>query len=557
MALIHRPHLPDTLAPWAPSAGTAAESQSRRSRSWRDAVWSVPVGLQLSLVYALLVTVTLALLGWALYTQLEGFLVQNAAERLNRFTSPILVRSFPGRGQDGVGDPGMRGSSLEQAGDTLVRQLSGPDIGVVVLDGQGQVINATGSPFRESPVQAPAMPAEWAAKLKSASLAQPVQWVASVPGSERQLVVLTPLALHTSDGSPDTPLYLEQITSLGAADAVLNQLKLYILLGIILGTAIGMTAGLALTRTILRPLDRMVRTAEAISEGELDRRLHLPAGRNEVARLSSAFDHMVDRLAAALEAQKRFVADASHELRTPLTSLEGLSEMLMMGADRGDARVVQRMVRSMHSELGRLGRLVADLLTLSRLDSASLPGQSEQVPADVGTVLREVYEQMGPAAAGRGISLAEEYAGPVVVRGEPDKLKQVLLNLVDNAFRYTPEGGSVQLSAAYNSTSGQAQIRVRDTGAGIPPEDLPHIFDRFYRGDLSRARATGNSGLGLAIVRGIVEAQGGTIEVQSAPGHGTCFTITLPALHPDAYPAALAPEGTNTPHPSPAPSLHR
>jgi two-component system OmpR family sensor kinase len=345
------------------------------------------------------------------------------------------------------------------------------------------------------------------------------------------LVVLTPLTLTVNDGSPQTPLYLEQVTSLEGADAVLNQLRLYIVLGIVVGMAVGMAAGLALTRTILRPLDRMVRTAEAIAGGDLDRRLHLPSGRNEVARLGSAFDHMVERLGAALQAQRRFVVDASHELRTPLTSLEGLSEMLLMGADRGDTRVVQKTVRAMHSELERLGRLVADLLTLSRLDSTA---PVKLVPSDVCLLLNEVSEQMSPIAESHRVRLAARCGDgeAVMVRGEPDKLKQVVLNLADNALRYTPPGGEVELSASCDRAKGQVEIQVRDTGTGIAPDDLPHIFDRFYRGDLSRARATGNTGLGLAIVRGIVEAHGGLIAVESTQGEGTCFTITLPAILP-------------------------
>jgi two-component system OmpR family sensor kinase len=506
----------------------------------RNPMWSVPVGLQLSLVYAVILAVTLGLLGWALYVQLEGFLVQNTAERLDRLARPILLRQFPPRGGDRGGPPGgsdSTGNLVDQAADYLVRELGkSSDIAVAVLDAEGKVINSnfTEPDASDGLVKAPGLTAEWADKIKSGSVTQVAQWVVAEPGSARMLVVLTPLTLRANDGSLETPLYLEQATSLEGADAVLNQLRLYIVLGIVAGMAIGVAAGMALTRTILRPLDRMVRTAEAIAGGDLDRRLNLPSGRNEVARLGSAFDHMVERLGAALQAQRRFVVDASHELRTPLTSLEGLSEMLLMGADRGDTRVVQRTVRAMHGELERLGRLVADLLTLSRLDSTA---PVKLVPADVCLLLNEVSEQMSPIAESHSVRLVARCGEAVMVRGEPDKLKQVVLNLADNALRYTPPGGEVALSAACDRARGQVEIRVQDTGTGIAPDDLPHIFDRFYRGDLSRARATGNTGLGLAIVRGIVEAHGGLIAVESTPGEGTCFTITLPSLPPSVPPA--------------------
>lgn len=510
----------------------------------RRVVWGVPVGLQLSLIYALLFAVTLALLGGLLYSQLEGFLVQNTAQRLDRITHPILVRSFPPPLVPGMGSTAggatdtndtFQGGSVQQAATYLVRELSRSDVSVAVIDAGGATITSTQQIWVNQPDEVPAIPAGWAEKITAGSVTEPVQWI--VPGStgERELVVLTPLTLSSvSDPfsgiqASTTTLYLMQVTSLGAADAVLNQLQLYIALGIIIGTALGVMAGLALTRIVLRPLERMVRTAEAIAAGDLRLRVHLPAGRNEVARLGSAFDHMVERLGAALEGQRRFVADASHELRTPLTSLEGLSEMLLMGADRGDTEVIQRMVRAMHSELGRLGRLVNDLLTLSRLDTSA---PSKSVPTDLRRLLVEFREQMGPTAEARGVILRTDCDEPLSVNGEPDKLKQVLINLTDNALRYTPSGGAVTVSAASDIARGQVKITVRDTGSGIAPEDLPHVFDRFYRGDLSRTQATGNSGLGLAIVRGIVDAHHGTIEVQSKPGEGTAFTITLPLQAP-------------------------
>ena len=188
----------------------------------------------------------------------------------------------------------------------------------------------------------------------------------------------------------------------------------------------------------------------------------------------------------------------------------------------------QRTVRSMHGELARLGRLVSDLLTLSRLDSAA---PVPLVCVDAARVVAEVGAQMAPLAESRQVRLYVETAQPVQVRGEPDRLKQVVINLADNALRYTPPGGEVRLSAGTDPRTGQAQLRVQDTGPGIPVEDLPHIFDRFYRGDPSRTRSTGNSGLGLAIAHAIVQAHGGTITVQSAPGAGACFTVALPSAN--------------------------
>jgi two-component system OmpR family sensor kinase len=491
-------------------------SPARRTRSL---VWNVPIGLQLSVIYALLLAAVLTLLGFALYAQLDNFLIQNTRERLEKTTSTTLQQLFSPRDR-------RPPRSLESVTESLVHGLSSPDVAVAVLDDKGHIISSSQAAPGGDPPYIPPLPADWEDRVAGNTI---TQWVAGAPSGARNLVVLTPLTLVGGPDGPGTLLLLQQVASLESADAILNQLRLYVALGILIGTALGVVAGLALTRVVLRPLDRISRTAEAISAGELDRRLRLPPGRNEVARLGHAFDSMVDRLASALEAQRRFVADASHELRTPLTSLEGLSEMLLIGADRGDTKVVQRTVRSMHGELRRLGRLVADLLTLSRLDSTTPTMTLKAV--NPCALLAGVIEQMTPVAETREVRLSMRCDPSVegaTLRADPDRLKQVLLNLLDNALRYTPAEGEVRAWASADASGAWLHIGVQDTGQGIAPEDLPHVFDRFYRGDLSRARATGNTGLGLSIARAIVQSHGGNISVQSPPGNGACFNIVLP-----------------------------
>lgn len=502
-------------------------------------VWSVPVGLQLSVIYAVLLALVLSVLGLVLYSQLNSFLIQNTADRLSRQAGASLSQPAPfGRG--GAGNGGQHTGSVAPAPPNnrrtstqpdqfpafIVRNLSAPDVAVAVLDSSGAMITSTVSLLDNSVAYIAPLPTGWQSDLGAGGHAQ---WVVSEGGHTRQLLLVTSILRPDPESGTTTQLYLVQSASLEAANDVLNQLRLYLGLGIILGTLIGVVAGLALTRVVLRPLDRISRTATAIASGDLDRRLHLPNGRNEVARLGHAFDGMVDRLASALDAQRRFVADASHELRTPLTSLVGLSELLMIGADQGDTKVVQRTVRSMHNELGRLSRLVTDLLTLSRLDSTDTTPSIKYVPIDACSLLLELAEQVAPLAEAREVRLTVGCSGRIMFKGEPDKLKQVLLNLVDNALRYTPAGGEVRLEAWLEAHHRQVRFSVRDNGSGIAPEDLPHVFDRFYRGDVSRARATGNSGLGLAIARGIIQAHGGTIEVSSTQGAGTEFCLALPA----------------------------
>ena len=486
--------------------------------------WSVPVGLQLSLLYALLFAGILSLLGAVLYLQLDRSLEQDKAARLQQAAVPLLKRiESPPPAPKGAKSPAITPDLKKTAAD-LVRGLTGPDVSVAVLDMQGQIIDSSESLAQTNDLAPLSLPAAWLAQVAAGTPS--MQQVLLDPNKNRLLVMVLPFRLPATDAAPTTNLLLVQAASLVAADAVLNQLRLYLILGIIGGTLIGILAGLALTRVVLQPLERMAVTAGAITAGDLSRRLHLPPGNNEIARLGASFDDMVDRLAATMEAQRRFIADASHELRTPLTSLEGLAEMLLTGVDRGDKQVTQRMVRAIHSELRRLSHLVADLLTLSRLDSAPA---LIRTPVDVGTVLTEVAEQMKPLAEARQVCLKVQRSEPAIVLADPDQLKQVVLNLVDNAIRYTPPDGEVRLTYTLGPNRANVRVDVQDTGPGILTTDIPHIFDRFYRGDPSRARASGSSGLGLAIARTIVEAHGGTVSVSSAPGTGACFTVLLPS----------------------------
>jgi signal transduction histidine kinase len=216
-------------------------------------------------------------------------------------------------------------------------------------------------------------------------------------------------------------------------------------------------------------------------------------------------------------------------LRTPLTSLKGLAEILVIGAHGNDPGVIEQSAGAIREELDRLSHLVNDLLMLSRLSSAggnaATAPQTRRSRMDVCATLQEVTTQVEALAEARGVRLSQQCASQLWIMGDAGQIKQVLLNLVDNALRYT-SGGEVTLRGMVEGHS--VRIEVQDTGSGISEADLPHIFERFYRGDASRSRATGSSGLGLAIVQGIVEAHSGSIEVVSALGAGTCFTIRLP-----------------------------
>jgi signal transduction histidine kinase len=233
----------------------------------------------------------------------------------------------------------------------------------------------------------------------------------------------------------------------------------------------------------------------------------------------------------AFARQKRFVADVSHELRTPLTGLGGSLEILLLGAANDDEEATYRLMSGMYAEAERMQRLVADLLALTRLDEGRLKLRLTTV--EVAPLLADICAQMQSQVHGQSLTYQVPPSLPVLC-GDADQLRRVLLNIVENALKFTPSGGRVELRVA-NENQGWVTLEIQDTGAGIPPEALPHVFERFYRADPSRTRQSweiGGSGLGLSIARELVEAHDGTIAISSSVGQGTTVTLRLPAHNP-------------------------
>jgi signal transduction histidine kinase len=326
-----------------------------------------------------------------------------------------------------------------------------------------------------------------------------------------------------------------------STERILGRLRWLLAAGLIgaLGLS-GLVVWLAAGRAAA-PLGRLAQTAETVgTSGDLSRRVDVSGSEDEVGHLAATFNTMLQRLERtdadlraarvraeeALDAQRRFVADASHELRTPLTTIRGNADLLR---DYGDVTPSDRAaaLTQIQQESERMSRLVNDLLTLARAD-AGQPLAREPVP--LGALLGEVAAQARVLARGQQVSLA--VASDATVLGDADSLRQFLLILLDNALRHTPEGGSVELRL--EEQSGDALVSVRDTGEGIAPADLPHIFERFYRAD--RARSGTGVGLGLAIARWIVREHGGEIEVSSSLGEGSIFSVRLPLAIPAPAP---------------------
>jgi two-component system, OmpR family, sensor kinase len=284
----------------------------------------------------------------------------------------------------------------------------------------------------------------------------------------------------------------------------------------------------AVVRVGLLPLDRMGHTAGAIAGGDLSHRVESTDPRTEVGRLGISLNAMLDRLERAFgereaseDRLRRFIADASHELRTPLASIRGYAELFRMGAARDPADVEKAMGR-IEDEAARMGVLVEDLLTLARLDEVP---DTPHAQLDLAALVRDAVDDGRAAAPGREIGI--EVDGPALVLGERDQLRQVLGNLLRNAFVHTPEGTPIEVSLA--RVDGDVRLEVRDHGPGLPTSDAEALFERFWRSEGGRERGRGGAGLGLAIVAAIVEAHDGDVRAGNAPGGGAIFVVTLPA----------------------------
>ncbi len=269
----------------------------------------------------------------------------------------------------------------------------------------------------------------------------------------------------------------------------------------------------------LRPLARIEQTAEAITAGDLSRRVEYADPQTEVGRVGSALNTMLDRIEASDRRLRRFIADASHELRTPLAAVRAYAELFDRGAAARPADL-ERSMSGITRESERMSLLVEDLLLLARIDEGR---PLEQKPVDLAAVVGEAVDAARVVEPGRQIEVSVE---PAMVTGDEARLRQVLDNLLANARTHTPAGTPV--SVELRRLDGHAELSVADHGPGLTEEQAARVFERFYRTDSSRARASGGAGLGLSIVAAVAEAHGGTAEARSTPGGGATFVITLP-----------------------------
>jgi two-component system OmpR family sensor kinase len=277
-----------------------------------------------------------------------------------------------------------------------------------------------------------------------------------------------------------------------------------------------------LGRAVLTPIETLSATAANISGSTLETRLSLTAPYTEFQHLANAFNKMLDRIQKVFETQRRFVADAAHELRTPLTAMKGNLEVTLL--KKRSPEEYRESIFTHLAEVDRLTRLTRSLLTLAKFAGDSPP--SERKPLALGPLLRDLLAELSILADDHGIALVGDFQETARIPGDAGQIKQLMINLLDNAFCHTPRGGSVNVRLI--SKDKHVFIFVEDSGAGIDAKYLPHLFERFYRIESARDRNSGGTGLGLSIAKEIIEAHGGRIEVESKVGRGTTFIVRLP-----------------------------
>ncbi len=339
----------------------------------------------------------------------------------------------------------------------------------------------------------------------------------TLPNGSSWLVLTRPIV---SDGHVVGALQVGR--SLDETEQALHRLQLLMAIAIPLTLLLAVGGGLFLAGRALTPIDRITRAAARINAEDLSRRLRLPRGRDEVGRLAATFDEMIERLDRAFQRQRQFTADASHELRTPLALMKSQTDVVL-ARDRSKEEY-RETLESLRSDIDRMAALVGDMLTLARADSGV--ERLSREPVALGELVADVATQLQPLAEEHGTTVRwlGNGQGPVVF-GDETRLMQLVLNLVENGIKYAPGG---EVSVEVSECGRTAQLVVSDNGQGIEPEHLEHLFERYYRADPSRARSDGGTGLGLAICQWIAQAHGGHIEVESAPGSGATFTVTLP-----------------------------
>jgi len=454
----------------------------------------LPIRWRLTLQYAALLAVSLLVFGIALYVGLRYLLYEDFEERV-RAQAALATAAVQSR------DAGLSidAEALQtwQDDDNFLRLFS--------LD--GEIVQDTSATFGAIPVDSASI---------DAALAGGMSFGIETSGSELLGIVTVPIR----DGNE-----ISGVAQIGMSrsdvDEVLRLLLIALAITAPIVISVAAAAGHFLAGRALQPVDSINSLAARLGAGDLASRLDLDLPDDELGRLATTFNAMLDRIENAFERQRRFTGDAAHELRTPLSTIQSEIELTLSRTRSLDE--YRAALGEIQTDAERLSGIVRALLMLARADAGALSIEVERFALDM--TLQTALGQYREQAVAAGIRLREETT-PASVTADEDLIVQLLVNLLDNALAYTPAGG--EIAAGNRGGSGSMRIWVTNTGPGIPPEALPHLFEPFYRVDAGRARQTGGVGLGLAICKAIVEAHGGSITISSQPESTTRAEITLP-----------------------------
>jgi heavy metal sensor kinase len=460
--------------------------------------------------YAGLLTAVFFLLAVLMFVGLKHYLIASLAEAQERRAQQIADTLLANVKQTGEAFVGKEINSLyaPEINDRFIR-ISRQDGSVVYAskpptDGS---FDPTGLP----PLATPPVPAS----LRKQRLADNKTLLIAA----RNFAAANGVRYVVEVGAPMAPV-----------EAMLHQFLVLLATGLPVAVLVAIGVGYLLVGRALAPVNQIARKAEQITQHNLSERLPVARTAEELEQLSQSLNLMIGRLEDALLNSKRFVADASHELRTPLTAMR--TELESIASDSRLKPDLREALGSLLEEVERLTRIVEQLFALSRLDAGE--AQAEWVQFDLAELAVTAAEQMSLLAEDKGIKVTSDAKQRVMVEGDRARLKQVVVNLLDNAIKYTPEKGEINLRVT--TADGQAVLEVSDNGIGIPQDALPHVFDRFFRVDKARTRDPGGAGLGLSIVKSICTAHGAQVEVESQNGSGSCFRVKLPLAHSSKSP---------------------
>ena len=461
------------------------------------------IRFRMALWYAALLAGALALFGAASYIGLERYLQNSLEESLikqARSIGDVLIVNINQSGEDYVGNEITEHYSPEINGRFIrVTAAAGRQVFV-----SGPPKDGTFDPARVPPPRLPV----------SRAFSHEIEM------SDGHELLLHALPYQARDG---TQFLIEVAAPYNQIESVLRGLLLTFALGLPLIVALAISGGYVLMRRALRPVDEIRQKAAQITSRNLSARLPVVRTGDELERLATDLNRMIERLEEPFHQINRFSADASHELRTPLTVLQG--ELESMAQSRSNLpSEIRETIGSALEETQRLTKIVENLLAISRLEAGEARNQLERL--DFAELARSTADQMRLLADEKHIHLDCDGSERVEVEADPARLKQVVVNLLDNAIKYTPEKGKVSVSVTRQDS--RAVLEVADSGIGISTNDLPHIFDRFYRADKARSRQMGGTGLGLSIVRSICLAHNGQVRVASTEGQGSVFRVELP-----------------------------